>query len=130
MIVVDSSAIVAIALDEPEAATFLHIMIGNPTVIGAPTLLESRMVLAGRGVRDPLDAIAIILDASQTEVVAFDPALADQAFSAFLRFGKGRHAVALNYGDCMAYALAQSLNVPLLFKGSDFTLTDLVSAIS
>ncbi len=130
MIVVDSSAIVAIALDEPEAATFLHIMIGTLTVIGAPTLLESRMVLAGRGVRDPLDATAIILDASQTEVVAFDRALADHALSAFLRFGKGRHAAALNYGDCMAYALARSLNAPLLFKGGDFTLTDLISAIS
>lgn len=128
MIVVDSSAIVAIALDEPEAEKFLHVMIGTPTVIGAPTLLETRIVLAGRGVRDPMDATTIILDASQTKVIAFDQALADHALSAFLRFGKRRHPAALNYGDCMAYALARSLNAPLLFKGADFALTDLVAA--
>jgi len=129
MILVDSSAMVAIALGEPEADAFMRLMISTPTIIGAPTLLETRIVLAQRKVRDPVQATAVILKASQTEIVTFNATMSETAFDAFLRFGKGRHPAALNYGDCMSYALARFLDVPILFKGNDFTQTDLVSAI-
>ena len=63
------------------------------------------------------------------EIVAHDTALARIAREAFLRFGKGRHPAGLNFGDCAAYALARANDLPLLFKGGDFTKTDIVAAI-
>lgn len=129
MIVVDSSAIVAIALSEPEAEQFLHLMIANTTVIGAPTLVETRIVLARRKVRDPRRASNLVLEMARADVLIFDEPLADEALAAFLRFGKGRHPAALNYGDCMAYAVAKSLDAPLLYKGNDFARTDIRSAL-
>jgi ribonuclease VapC len=62
------------------------------------------------------------------EVVPFDEEQARQSRAAFVRFGKGQHSAALNFGDCISYALAQSLGLPLLFKGANFAKTDVVSA--
>ena len=88
------------------------------------------MVIAGRTGNDAawqkLDDL--IRDAA-LEVVAHDRRLAQIARQAFLRFGKGRHPARLNCGDCAAYALAKSLTIPLLFKGSDFAQTDIVAAL-
>ena len=88
------------------------------------------MVIAGRFGGDaiwrPLDALLARLD---MEIVAHDAALARIARQAFLRFGKGRHPAGLNFGDCAAYALARAYALPLLFKGEDFTKTDIVAAI-
>jgi len=95
------------------------------------SLQEASMVLAGRHA----DATAwkeldrIILDL-ELEIVAHSSELARIAREAFLRFGKGRHPARLNCGDCASYALAKSLDIPLLFKGGDFAKTDIVPALA
>jgi ribonuclease VapC len=88
------------------------------------------MVLAGR-VQDEtawrlLDAL---IGRAKIEIVPFDAGQAAIARAAFLKYGKGRHTAALNFGDCAAYALAKSRNIPLLYKGADFAKTDIVSAL-
>ncbi len=89
------------------------------------------MAIAGRfgdeAVWEPLDALLSRLD---LEIVPHDADLARIARQAFLRFGKGRHPAALNFGDCATYALATSNNLPLVFKGDDFLKTDVVPAVS
>ena len=89
------------------------------------------MVIAGRSgdesTWEPLDALLARLD---IEIVAHDAILARIARAAFLRFGNGRHAARLNFGDCASYALAKAHNVPLLFKGQDFTQTDIATAVA
>ncbi len=88
------------------------------------------MVLAGSAhgvtVWPPLDALLI---RAKIAVVPFDAEQAGFARAAFLKYGKGRHPAALNFGDCAAYALAKSRDIPLLYKGADFTKTDIVSAL-
>jgi ribonuclease VapC len=130
-IVIDTSAIVAILRNEPEKDRFIDaILLAHPRLMSAVSLQEAGMVLAGRFGDDTaweaLDALLIVLD---MEVVAHDAALARAARNAFLRFGKGRHAARLNFGDCAAFALARTNNLPLLFKGDDFARTDILAAI-
>ena len=86
-------------------------------------IVEARQGRAG--CRD-LDELVV---ASGLEVVAFDASHIEQAREAFRRFGKGRHRAALNFGDCCAYGLAKTLELPLLFKGNDFALTDIKPAL-
>jgi len=131
VIVLDSSALVAIMRNEPETEPFLEaIASANFLLLSAVNYLETCMVLAGplgrEGVWRPLDAF---LARARIAVVAFDLEQAHAAREAFMRFGKGRHSAGLNFGDCAAYALAKSRNVPLLFKGSDFLKTDIVPAL-
>lgn len=128
--IVDSSAVIAILFDEPEAQTFAS-AIGNAdtVVIGAPTLVETAIVAEGRagvamGIR--LDRLLLELEA---EIVPFTAEHAAIARDAWRRFGKGRHPAGLNLGDCFSYALARSRNEPLLFKGSDFPQTDVKAAV-
>ena len=130
MIVVDSSALVAILRREPEADGFLKVIAGaGECLLSSVSFLETSMVLAGRtgSAAAWADLDALIARASM-RVVAQDAAQAEQARHAFLRYGKGRHAAALNFGDCATYALAKLRNVPLLFKGDDFANTDLLRA--
>ena len=88
------------------------------------------MVIAGRTGNDAAwQKLDDLIRDAELEVVAHDRRLAEIARDAFLRFGKGRHPARLNCGDCAAYALAKSLTVPLLFKGSDFAQTDIVPAL-
>ncbi len=125
MIVLDSSALVAILRDEAERSDFIDAVIddGNPRISSA-TYLEASMVMelrfGDRGSRE-LDAL---LGEIGVEIVPFDEAQAKIARDAFRRYGKGLHRAALNLGDCFAYALAKALDAPLLFKGRDFALTD------
>ncbi len=123
--VIDSSALVAIMRAEPERVSFLR-AIERATVrkIAAPTLLETSMVLVGRQVPEILLELDALLRASAIELVPFTPAHALAAREAFLRYGKGRHHAALNFGDCITYATAKLAAMPLLFKGGDFALTD------
>ena len=127
MIVVDSSALVAIILAEDEAARFSDLIgeDGAPS-ISSVTLLETRTVLLFRGRVAQLDDY---LRTARMTVVSFDEPQSTLAFDAYRRFGKGNHPAALNFGDCAAYALAKSLDAPLLFKGNDFTQTDVRAAI-
>ncbi len=130
MIVVDSSALVAILKQEDEAELFIE-KLGDSTevLIGAPTKFELMLVMARWNEGPAVEAALALLVAVNAEVVAWDDHMTDLAIQAEFNFGKGRHPAALNYGDCMAYALAKSLNAPLLFKGNDFALTDVRSAL-
>ena len=130
MIVVDSSALVAILRREPEADRFLQVIATADTcLLSAVSLLETSMVLAGRtGDGTAWTALDTLIARAGIEVVAQDADQARLAREAFLGFGKGRHPAALNLGDCATYALARSRALPLLFKGDDFTHTDLLPA--
>lgn len=130
MIVVDSSALIAIYFNEPEKASFaLAVVSVDAPCIGAPNFLEASMVAETRhgeaGCRE-LDRIVANLG---LEIVPFDASHIQGARDALRRFGKGRHRASLNFGDCCAYALAKLRDVPLLFKGNDFALTDLKRAL-
>jgi ribonuclease VapC len=127
--VVDSSALVAIILQESERAIFEDLILREPTVvISIASLVEVTITLLGR--RREADAARLeetlsILTISAQAVDLQQGILARQAFT---RFGRGRHQAALNFGDCFAYALAKARDEPLLFKGDDFSKTDIVPA--
>ncbi len=131
MIALDTSAIVAIALAEAEAPTMsARMSVASAIIIGTPTRLEAHMVLTGRvGPIAAQRALALILDNPQIRVVDFGAAHLTAATGAFDRFGKGRHPASLNFGDCMSYAVAAVAGCPLLYKGQDFALTDIRSAL-
>lgn len=129
MIALDTSAIAAIALDEPDARTFAEIIGSERCVIGWPTVLESHMVLQGLPWRRGLDVLDLTLRAPRLRVVSFRRPMFEAARAAFDRYGRGRHRAKLNFGDCMAYAVAKFHDVPLLFKGDDFRLTDIRAAL-
>ena len=130
MIVVDSSALVAILLPEPEADTFSDLIgeDGSPRA-SAVTLFETRIVLFSRGGAAKLREFDEWLNVAKVVTVAFDEDQSALAFNAYRRFGKGSHPAGLNLGDCAAYALAKSLDAPLLFKGNDFARTDIRRAL-
>jgi ribonuclease VapC len=130
LICVDSSALVAVLLNEPEKTEFAEaIMAADGPQIAAPNYFEACVVAEARqgvaGWRD-LDRLSSALGLT---VAAFNATHIENARDAYRRFGKGRHRAGLNFGDCCAYALAKSLNFPLLFKGNDFALTDLKRAL-
>jgi ribonuclease VapC len=127
--VIDTSAIVAIALDEPEAPAFEARIAEDPVrLISAATLLETAMVIETRLGAHGGGELDLWLHKAQVEIVAVDSELADFARRAWRRFGKGRHPAGLNFGDCFSYALAALTQEPLLFKGSDFAETDIRAA--
>jgi ribonuclease VapC len=126
MIGLDTSAILAIALGEPETERFQLIVAGDPIIVGWPTLLESRMVLAGKGFANPSAIVDQLARLPNVTTVAFDQKHYLAAEDAFERFGKGRHPAGLNMGDCFSYAVAVIAKAPLLFKGNDFGKTDVI----
>lgn len=135
MLVIDSSAIVAMMLDEPGADALAQRLALEPRgarVISAANYVEAGTVLAGRR-RDPPEGVADLdafLENFGIAIIAIDEDLARAALQARVRFGKGFGAAAgLNFGDCFAYALAKSRDAPLLFIGDDFAATDIVSAV-
>jgi ribonuclease VapC len=134
VIVVDTSAIVAIARQEPEAVMFSEILgRSTPKRMSAASLLEIEMVTVAVKKR-PLsnsDWIDHFLELASIEVEPVSVAQTNIARAAFRRYGKGTgHGAGLNFGDCFSYALAKSLDVPLLFKGGDFSKTDIASALA
>ena len=129
--VLDTSALVAMLLGEPERDQFIAALAdAEDPLISAGTLLEASIVLQSKlgeaGVAD-LDAL---LAAAGVRCVAVDLAQARAARDAFARFGKGRDPAGLNFGDCFAYALATVTQSPLLFKGEDFRRTDVIAAVT
>ena len=129
MIALDSSALLAIVLKEPEARTFLDFISTRDAIIGAPTRFEAELSAMARGDVPALRALRGIVSLPTVDVVGFSDEHADVAWDAFDRFGRGRHPARLNFGDCMAYAVAKLANAPLLYKGGDFALTDIRTAI-
>jgi ribonuclease VapC len=128
-IAVDTSAIIAVLLGEPEADEFRGMLLTNEPYVIGPILLETVMVLSRRIPTKPDEWLLAFLFSIGAETVPFDQQMTVLAQDAFLAFGKGRHPAKLNFGDCMAYALAKSQGMPLLFKGDDFALTDIARAI-
>ena len=128
--VIETSALISIMADEPERHAFNEwIEAASATCISAATLLETRMVLFTRSGDNAILALDAFLMKSGMTVVEVSPRIANIAFDAYRRFGKGTgHGAALNYGDCFSYALAKYLDAPLLFKGNDFSQTDIASA--
>lgn len=125
-LVVDTSALIAILGGEPEAAAFEQRLASASVIsLSAFSHFEARCVLLRRdaSLAQTLDQL---LSALAVEVVPFDRQIADVASDAYFRFGKGRHPAALNLGDCASYATAAVLRTPLLFKGDDFALTDVL----
>ena len=127
--VVDTSALLAVLFVEDDAPVFAQLLGSAPRLcLSAPNWLESMQVATARHGHVGREGLEELLTRLQVEIVAFDASLAQVGFEAWLRFGKGRHPAGLNLGDCFAYALAKQRGAPLLFKGEDFTLTDLPAA--
>jgi ribonuclease VapC len=131
VIVVDSSALIAILRREPEADSFLQIIAAaDHCLVSAVSLLGTSMMLAGRsGDASSWIELDTLVAQAGMEVVLHDTALTEAARATFLRYGEGRHSASLNLGDCAVYALASSRNLALLFKGDGFAQTDLELAI-
>ena len=130
MIVVDTSAIVAIAFAEPERAAFVQaIERAEKALISTVSIVEARMVVHGRRGQRAVILMDDFLRLPMFEVVPPGQAEMDAAYAAFVAFGKGSgHPANLNFGDVFSYALAKMRALPLLFKGNDFLQTDIACA--
>ena len=129
MIVVDTSIVVAIIKDEPEAAAFVDILDESQmTIMSIVSYVEAHMVTNDRRLRTEATDVDNVLAAAGIEIVDVTRDQAGLAVSAFLAYGKGRNRARLNLADCFSYALAKSRGAPLLFKGDDFSKTDIVPA--
>ena len=127
--ILDSSALLAIALDEPDRETFLAKVSSAGTIgVAAPTLVEAGIVLSSRGGTEATELIDGLLAAWDAVVIEFGADHWHEAMSAWWRFGKSRHPASLNFGDCLAYAAARVADEPLLAKGEAFPQTDIALA--
>jgi ribonuclease VapC len=128
-VIVDSSALVAIAFGEPEQRRLIKALARAAVVrIAAPTWLETSIVLSST-LGSRLDTfMSGVQRQFAMEVVGFDSAHARIAQEAWLRYGRGNHPAKLNFGDCISYAAAQVAGEPLLFVGADFSQTDVAVA--
>jgi ribonuclease VapC len=127
--VIDTSAIVAVLRGEPEAdALERAIVLDRVRLIPATCVLETRMVLVSRRGERALAEIDLWLKTLEADVIPVDADLADLATQAWLAYGKGRHPAALNFADCLSYAVAKRSEEPLLFIGADFSQTDIRAA--
>jgi len=123
--VLDTSALLAILRDEPERRSFnAAIEAAASRSMSTATLVEASIVIGARYGGDGLRDLDLFIAKAEIALVPVDAEQAHVARDAFLRFGKGRHPAGLNYGDCFSYALARTLGEPLLYKGDDFSRTD------
>ena len=131
MIVVDTSALIAILNREPDAALYAEAIAETDSpLISAATLLELHIVMLNRhGGRAGQLVDRLIQDAG-CQIEHFTAQHLELAREAYARYGKGRNSAGLNYGNCFSYALAKATGLPLLFKGSDFSKTDLIAALA
>jgi ribonuclease VapC len=128
-VIIDPSAIVAIIDGEPEEQAFLNLISHSQTcLLSAPGYLELAIVLSARYGSKGTEKLDLLLQGLSISIVAFTSEHAKLATEAFLTFGKGRHPAKLNMGDCFSYALAKATGQPLLFKGNDFSQTDIDGA--
>ena len=124
--VIDTSAILAILFQEPEAGGFAeHLSGSRRTILSAVNWLECSIVLEARSGAASARDFERFIAAARIQVIEFDAEQAAVALAAWRRFGKGRHPAALNMGDCCAYALSKRSGEALLFKGRDFSKTDI-----
>jgi ribonuclease VapC len=132
VIVVDTSAIVAIIFDEPERQAFIQaIQRSDKALISTVSVVEARMVVHGRRGQRAVVLMDDLLRLPPFEMIAPGTLEADAAYAAFVAFGKGSgHSASLNFGDVFSYALAKVRGLPLLYKGDDFAQTDVLSALA
>ncbi|MFH1794808.1 MAG: type II toxin-antitoxin system VapC family toxin [Pseudomonadota bacterium] len=130
--VIDSSALIAILIVEPEADDFKRFLdLDLAGCISAATVHEVFSVVVRRKFVDGVARLERILELIDPEIVAFDARQLSVARAAYIRYGRGTgHPAGLNLGDCFSYALAKSRNLPLLFKGDDFRHTDIQPALT
>jgi ribonuclease VapC len=127
--VVDTSALVALLGMEPESARIAGAIEHDPTrLISAATLLETGLVVEARYGPPGGHELDLLVAKAGLSVESVTPEHAEIAREAWRRYGKGRHSAALNFGDCFSYALARATGEPLLFKGDDFSQTDIAVA--
>lgn len=125
-VVIDTSALLAILLGEPERGKFLQQLSESETrLLSAANALETAMVVESRRGEVAGRELDLFLHRTKIEIVAVDGEQFSIARFAWRKFGKGRHAAGLNFGDCFAYALTKTSSEPLLAKGEDFRRTDL-----
>lgn len=131
MIVIDSSALIAILDHEPERSRLFEILAdARRCCVSAVTYQETGQVIYSRRGASGLDCLDELLASIGVEIIPYDEAMAREALAAFKIFGKGVHSKArLNFCDCASYALAKSLDAPLLYKGDDFAATDVLAAV-
>ena len=128
--VVDTSALVAILLREPDAARFEQALAGAPIrLLSVVSRVELSLVIEGRKRAAGRADVERLLRDGGFDIVSVTPQQAEIAIDAFRRYGRGRHRAGLNIGDCFSYALAVATDHPLLFKGDDFIHTDLQPAL-
>lgn len=128
--VIDTSAVLAILLDEPERRSFnRHIEDADTRLMSAPALVEASIVMEARNGAAGLRDLDEFVERAGIVLWPFDAVQARSARGAWSRFGKGRHPAGLNLGACYSYALARTMSLPLLFKGADFSATDITPAI-
>ena len=128
--VVDTSALIAILFGEPEALCFTRsIADASRRLISAFNALETGIVVEARKGEAGGRELDLLIHRAQLEIVAMNADQAELARGAWRKYGKGNHPAGLNIGDCCAYALAKYSGEPLLFKGNDFSQTDIQAAI-
>lgn len=129
--IIDSSVVVAMLENESGHQRYVDkISETDDCRIAAPNYLECAMVIGARYGETGLQNLESLIDRADIRIVAFEPGHARVATDAFLAYGKGRHPARLNFGDCIAYAVARAEAMPLLFCGGDFALTDIESALA
>jgi ribonuclease VapC len=128
--VIDSSALLAILLCEPDADSFRTAFDHDDVrLLSAATLLEAATVIESRKGEDGSRDLDLLIARSKIAVVPVDEDQVNEARRAWRRFGRGRHPAGLNYGDLFSYALARTTGHPLLFKGDDFARTDVARVL-
>jgi ribonuclease VapC len=127
-VIVDASALVAIVLREPGWEALVDKLSSGPAGTGAPSLTEAAIVLTVKLGPRGRSLLARVVQEARISVVPFTDEHWPIAVDAYARFGKGRHAAGLNFGDCLSYAVASLADQPLLYVGDDFSKTDLASA--
>jgi ribonuclease VapC len=129
--ILDTSAVVAILFGEPEAAAYMQMIhAADRLLMSAGNFLELSFVIESQAGAEAGRQSDLFFRRAGIVVVSFSPRQARVAQQAFRDFGKGRHPAGLNFGDCFAYALAKVTGDPLLFKGDDFSKTDITPAVS
>jgi ribonuclease VapC len=130
--VIDSSALIALLLGEAESTNFVGSIAASPTrLISAASYVETAIVLLNRSGPNAQEIVDKLLTELSIDIFPFTSEQAGLAIAAYGRYGRGTgHPAGLNFGDCFTYALAKLTGEPVLFKGDDFSRTDLVSAVA
>jgi ribonuclease VapC len=126
MIAVDTSALMAIVLDQPQADRCEHVLLNEPDLAISAVTLSEALIVAGR--LGMAKEMAMLLDGLALEIIPVSEAFARRVAETYTRWGKGQHPARLNWGDCFSYVTARDQGCPLLYVGDDFSQTDLVAA--